>query len=199
MKNIIFFSGTHGVGKTTTIESLSKEFNYLIMHSNDYDHHNPYIKNKFKRQFWRLSKYYLDFLDISEKVSSISKYQFLLVDRCILDFEAYCRAFYSLSWLNQKEFIFLEKLKKFLYPYSHLPENIIFLFPSELWTQNRIKERWNSEKKKWEEDNWNYLKMLRKEYRLIYDREKTNRNIIMIIDTDLKTRKEKIMNYINKL
>lgn len=199
MEKTIFISGTHCVGKTTTIDSLLERSENSIKYMEDsLDHQNPYILDKFKRQIWRLNKYHLDALEISEQSKSMLK-RYLLVDRCIFDHEAYTRAFYLLNWIQEKELKKIDKVKKILFDYSILPKNIIFLFPSEEWTKARIKERWNSEKKKWEEDNFRYLHILRDQYRIVYKREQSYRNILRITETDKDKRIDKILQFMNKL
>jgi hypothetical protein len=98
MDNVIFISGPHGVGKTTTInEVLNRDERFEIFNPVSDDHRNPYRENVFMRQCWRLNKYYLEFEELRVK-SPDSK--ILIVDRCIFDWLCYTKAFQKLGWLK---------------------------------------------------------------------------------------------------
>jgi thymidylate kinase len=197
MNNVVFFSGTHGVGKTTTIEAIRDSEKYEILLASDGDHGNPYKEN-FRRQVWRINKYYLDSLDILEKSKEIDG-NILLVDRCIFDHEAYTTTFHNLGWLSDEQYMKIERLRKTYYDSSIMPQNIVLFFPPEEWTKDRIKERWNNEKKKWNEGDFDYLHKLRLGYYDIFEREKNRRNVLVINETGFDLRVSNVREYISKL
>lgn len=190
MESVVFFSGTHGCGKTKTIERVSDMTSVKIYQSSDGDHGNPY-KEPFPRQVWRLTKYYLDSLEISEETKSEGK---LLVDRCVFDHEAYTNAFYSLGWINNEQVKIIRAARENYFGSQNLPQNVVWFNPPEEWTIERIKTRWDEEKKKWNEGDFEYLKVLRQEFGKIYERER-ERNVLIVAETDLEKRVEIITEF----
>jgi len=188
MKKVLFFSGTHGCGKTTTINRIKDSLGFEIFSASDGDHGNPYVE-PYYRQVWRLNKYYLDALNIFEQ----QKNKFLLADRCVFDHEAYTRTFHILGWLSDEQFDKIEKLRKVYFTDNFLPQNVVLFFPEEDWTIDRIRNRWNEEKKKWNEGDFNYLRVLREQYYKIYKRE---RNILLVKETDLNLRVKQIKEWL---
>jgi thymidylate kinase len=204
MKKAVFFSGTHGCGKTTTIEKVSASFGFELFSSSDGDHGNPY-GNPFHRQVWRLNKYYLDALNVLEQQDELAK-GLLLVDRCVFDHEAYTRAFYSMGWLTHNQYSKIEGLRKVYFDSPPpvlekdiLPQNIVFFLPPEEWTVNRIKQRWNEEKKKWNEGDFDYLHVLREQYEGIYLVREARRNVLVVTETNLESRVNQINEFLSGL
>lgn len=197
MHKTVFFSGTHGSGKTTTLDKVCENSCFGTYASADGDHKNPYT-DPYPRQVWRLAKYYLDALGILEQESGCSG--LLLVDRCIFDHDAYTKTFHKKGWLTPEQFQKIEELRAIYFQdRSLLPQNIVVFFPPEEWTINRIKQRWNAEKVKWNEGNFDYLRVLREEYKQIYEREKNSRNILLIETTKIEDRTKAITDFMKKL
>ena len=194
MENAIFFSGTHGTGKTTTIEQVEKTLRIPIYDENR-DHGNPY-EQPFMRQIWRLTHYYLDALKIAE----MQKSERLLADRCVFDHQAYTQTFCDLGWISQDEYNMLQRLRRTYFDDSKLlPQNVVLFFPPEDWTIERIKERWTREKKKWREGDLDYLKRLRDNYLRLFDAENERRKVCVVRDTDLEKRITTIKEFIEKV
>lgn len=199
MEKVIFFSGTHGAGKTTTIEKVRESNGFEIFSSSDGDHGNPY-NDYFPRQVWRLNKYYLDSLEIFNKQEAIEKGKLLLADRCVFDHEAYTKAFHLLGWLKDSEYEKIEALRKVYFAEEKFhPRNVIFISPSEEWVRERIIKRWNEEKVKWNEGDFNYLNKLLEQYRKIMERESSKRDILVVRETDLEERVAAINHFIDRV
>ena len=69
MKKVIFFSGTHGVGKTTTIKAIAKKLDIQIFNDIADDHRNPCEKDIFRRQARRIGKYFSDSVHLEDQQS----------------------------------------------------------------------------------------------------------------------------------
>jgi len=202
MAKKIFISGTHGSGKSTTAKTLCQQDDrFVLFQCQDGDHSNPY-QECFRRQIWRLGKYFLDALDVLEKSSALGQNQILVVDRCVFDTLAYIETFYQLGWLTTEQHSILLNLYRTYYSNKELiPRNIILFFPSFAWTKRRILDRWNEEKKKWQEGNFDYLALLRKNYQSSYNlfaREKVS-NILFVKETDMDSRIKKIIQWTSKI
>jgi len=201
MKNIIYFSGTHGVGKTSLISELlkSSKISFLIYDNENPDHHNPYKEDIYKRQYWRLEKYIDDAMKIFEMKNFLKEEnKILLVDRCIWDHYCYTLTFKSLQWINSEEYTSILKQYNTHFPDKLLPENIIFIFPEISWTKDRIIERWNKEKVKWNEGDFRYLEKLRENYEKQYQflEKNGNINLLTLKEVNIKKRVEIIYNHL---
>lgn len=199
MGAIVYFSGTHGVGKSTTINEVAARCDLPVYFSSEGDHGNPY-KDYFKRQVWRLNKYYLDALEIHEQAESLDKP--LLVDRCIHDHHCYTNTFHDLGNLSDEEHGVIERMRSALFSGSRVkPQHIVYLAPPLDWTKERIVSRWNDEKKKWREDDFGYLEVLRTRYDNLYAALENYGlvNVLTLRDTDLDTRVNCVFDFIASL
>jgi len=195
--NIIFFSGPHGVGKSTTISEFIKSMDCKAIlfeeHTGNGDHGNPYRDKTYHRQTWRLTKYYLDMLDLIDKAIEIFP-RILLVDRCYLDLISYTKAFTRLNWITDEQD---RKIRAHCGLYFHnlkyQVQNVVYLNPPYKWNVDRIKHRWNEEKVKWNEGDFAYLEILRNEYNCTMD----NRGVLEIHETDLEKRISMLIEYYN--
>lgn len=196
MNKTIFFSGTHGVGKTTTIRNVSKELNALIFNAISDDHRNPCEKDVYNRQAWRLGKYFSDAIHLKDLGMRFGEP--VLVDRCVYDWLAYTRTFQKLGWLSKEEFKKLEDLYSALFDETVFPKNIVWFDPPYEWSKERILIRWNEEKKKWNEGDFEYLKILREVYADIYGNN-SNINLLRLKSTDIDVRTNEIKEFIERI
>ncbi len=196
MNKTIYFSGTHGVGKTTTIRNAAKIFNTRIFNAISDDHRNPCEKDVFNRQAWRLGKYFSDAVHLKDL--EMHSDEPILVDRCVYDWLAYTITFQKLGWLSKEEFKKLEDYYKALFDETISPKNIIWFDPPYEWSKERILVRWNEEKKKWNEGDFEYLKTLREVYADIYSNN-PNINLLRLKSTEIDIRTNEIKEFIEKI
>ncbi len=196
MKNVIFFSGTHGVGKTTTIKEISKNLKLNIFNEIADDHRNPCEKDVFLRQAWRIGKYGSDVAHLID-LRNHSK-EIILADRCAYDWLAYTRTFYKYNWLTKSEFERLENYFNSLFNESFLPKNVIWFNPPFEWSKERILNRWNEEKKKWNEGDFEYLRVLREEFGGVYNSAK-GLNLLQVRSIDITERVSEVESFINSV
>lgn len=190
--------GTHGVGKSTTIEELIKLPSISLLESSGDDHGNPIDKSIFLRQLWRLGKYISDYTEA--KYTDIDKLSIRLIDRTPYDWEAYTFTFSEQHMLHRRESGKLINIYDSMETLGILPEYVIFIHPPYEWTMDRIKNRWNEEKKKWNEDDFTYLLRLRKQYeRIAYTTSPNITKFLMVEETSLKDRVDKIISWIRDI
>ncbi|MEK9147659.1 MAG: deoxynucleoside kinase [Patescibacteria group bacterium] len=196
MNKSIFFSGTHGVGKTTTIRNVAKELDILIFNAVSDDHRNPCEKDVFNRQAWRLGKYFSDAVHLKDLGMRFDGP--ILVDRCVYDWLAYTRTFQKLGWLSKEEFKKLEDYHNALFDQTISPKNIIWFDPPYEWSKERILIRWNEEKKKWNEGDFEYLKLLREIYADIYGNN-PDINVLRLKSTEIDVRANEIKDFLKRI
>lgn len=195
MKKTIFFSGTHGVGKTTTIKAIVKKSGIQIFNDIADDHRNPCEKDIFHRQAWRIGKYFSDAIHLEDLETHSDKY--ILVDRCVYDWLAYTHTFQKQNWLSKEEFRKLQNYYESLFDENLLPKNVIWFDPPYEWSKDRILNRWNEEKKKWNEGDFEYLKVLREVYADMYSNA-SHINLLHLKSTEINRRINDIQGFIEK-
>lgn len=187
--------GTHGVGKSTTIKNLLNLPNVEMYEGIGDDHGNPITDPVWARQLWRLGKYISDYTEALTSDTDPQKIR--LIDRCPFDWKAYTETFYlqdEISWYHREKFNTIFNTFEGL---EILPPYVIFIHPPYEWVVDRIKQRWNEEKKKWREDDFEYLKTLRRQYELIAteDRLVGRTEFLTITETNLNDRIEIITDW----
>lgn len=150
----IYVVGSHGVGKTTLIKNAVKAMD-VKWYENPTK--NPHRTDVMRRQLWRLYKYKTD----EEILRTFSGK--VLVNRCVMDWVIYTSAFKKLGWLSTNDFNYLMDKYGSLFG-NDMPDTIVFLNPPRKWSMERIKERWDDNKKKWREDDFDYYEVLRDVY-----------------------------------
>lgn len=196
MKNVVYVSGSHGSGKSTLIEQLAEEdpklfikYPKLVLPEKFQDLHN---RNKV-----RLVRYYLHASYLNE-LAKEKRGKIILCDRCSYDNMAYIKGFVSIGWLSQEDIKNYLRLHDFLITEELKSENVIFLNPPLEEVINNIKKRWaETGKKKWREDNFNYLVAIRKGFEKVYS--EADANILEIKYMDLEKRVKESLGWIKNL
>lgn len=93
-------------------------------------------------------------------------------NRCIYDHLAYNEAFYLLGWLTKEERNKTFYSAKELFLPDLVEPYAIVLNPGFEKTKERLEKRWKSNKKKWNEENMDYLATVCKVYETFSDSEK---------------------------
>jgi len=196
MKNIVYFSGSHGSGKTTLIKKLAeKEPETFSIYK------KMLFPQKFqdmpRRQKIRLVRYYLRANYVNE-MSKENPDKIILCDRCSYDNLAYFKGFHDIGWVTKKELEEYCLIHNSLMSEGLESKNIIFFNPPLKETIHNIKKRWKETgKKKWKEDNFEYLKAVRKGFEEIYST--IDANILEVKFMDLEKRVSECYSWIKRL
>ncbi|MDP2908877.1 MAG: AAA family ATPase [Nanoarchaeota archaeon] len=196
MKNVVYFSGSHGSGKSTLIEKLAEKepelflaYSKLVLPEKFQDIHN---RNKV-----RLARYYLHASYLNE-LAKEKPNKIILCDRCSHDNLAYIKGFENIGWLSKENLENYLRMHNFLITEELKPENVIFLNPPLEEVINNIKKRWaETGKKKWREDDFNYLVAIRKGFEKVYS--EAGANILEIRYMDLEKRVKESLDWIKNL
>lgn len=152
----IYVSGAHGVGKSTLIDDIVKTTNVKFYENAT---NNPYTDDVYQRQLWRLYKYKYDDEMTKNLVNDV-----VLINRCPLDWVVYTNTFHTIGWLSDNEYEALMQRYHELFGGIYAPQHVYYLNPDIEWSQERIRERWESTGKKWRETDTVYYQSVRAEY-----------------------------------
>ena len=196
MKNVVYVSGSHGSGKSTLIKKIAEKdpqlffvYQKLVLPQKFQD-----VQDVSRRGKIRLARYYLHAHHLN-KLSKENPYKVFLCDRCSHDCHAYRKGFLDIGWVSKKEFEDYLCIHNILITKELEPKNIIFLNPPLEDVIKNIKKRWKETgKKKWREDNFDYLIAIRKSLEEIYSR--LDANILEIKFMDLEMRVSKSYSWI---
>jgi deoxyadenosine/deoxycytidine kinase len=182
MDSVVFICGTHGTGKSSIARMLIEE-GFHLFHGTSDDHGNPCTTSTYRRQAWRLAQYFADAMELLEQHLACA-----LAERCILDWVCYTETFHRLNWLTSREYKKLMDCWRTLFDREEIkPVNVIYVAPPVDWTKARIIERWNSEKRKWNEADFNYLTALSRMYDEVFC-EQHVRQLLRLTTTDSQKR-----------
>ncbi len=195
MKNVVYFSGSHGSGKSTLIKKLAEKDSAFSIYK------KLELPQKFqdipRRYHVRMIRYYLQ-AHYLNKLSKENPDKILLCDRCAYDNLAYMTGFLYFRWISKEEFQNEKRLHDFLVTENLKPKNIIYLNPPLDEVINNIKKRWKETgKKKWREDNFQYLEAVRKGFEKVYS--EADANILKIRYMDLEKRVKESLDWIKNL
>ncbi|MDP2909285.1 MAG: AAA family ATPase [Nanoarchaeota archaeon] len=183
MNNVVYVSGTHGSGKSTLIKKLAeKDPELFVMYK------RLVLPQKFKdlhrRQKIRMARYYLQahYLD---GISKEKPDKVILCDRCSYDNLAYIKGFLNLGWVSAQEFEDYIRMHDFLIAGNLKPKNVIFLNPSLEEVICNLKKRWaDTGKKKWREDDFDYLTAVKEGFKDVYSGLDANVLEVKVMDID---------------
>lgn len=182
MHNIVYFSGSHGSGKSTLIKKLAEKESKLFEVYKKLD--IPKSEDPVERQKLRLVRYYWDALK-QQKFSKENPDKILLCDRDISSSYAYTKTLTQLGWMTQEQYEECACLREQLFDDDIKPKNIIFLNPSLTELEDNIKKRWKEAgKKKWREDNFQYLELVKKNFENFYKGYESNMLEIDFLDLE---------------
>lgn len=193
MKNIVYVSGSHGSGKSTLIKKLAEKDPKLFL-----AYSNLVLPEKFQdmynRNKVRLVRYYLHVNYLNE-LAKEKPDKIILCDRCSYDNIPYVKGFLNIGWLSKEDLKNYLRMHDFLITEELKPKNVIFLNPPLEEVINNIKKRWaETGKKKWREDNFNYLVAIRKGFEKVYS--EADANILEIRYMDLEKRVKESLDWI---
>jgi len=161
---IIYFSGPHGAGKSSLIRGIcnySPEFvaypdRLMFAHVDE-----PYLRQKSK--IAKIFQEYCDQLNFEEE----NKGKIVLGDRCIYDCLIYAKAYERLGWITKEQNISIKDIsEKF---FDCFPSHLVVLNPPLECLVEHIKQRWKKGKKKWREENFQYLKTVYEKFEKLPD------------------------------
>ncbi len=182
MDKIIYFSGSHGSGKSTLIRELKNRYpeNFIVYEKLEIPkNHDTYERTKI-----RLSRHYLQAL-FMQKISKENPKKLILADRCIYCDESYMKGFLRLGWVTNEQMDDYLKLQKLLITPEIAPKNIVYVNSSLKQTINNIKKRWEETGQiKWKEEDFNYLAQIKKGYEEKY----SELDVLRITEPDLEKR-----------
>lgn len=193
MDSVVFICGTHGTGKSSIASALVEEGFHLFRGTSD-DHRNPCAKSTYRRQAWRVALYFADAMELLEGQDTCT-----IAERCILDWVSYTETFYRLNWLSGGDYKELMHYWRTLFAREELkPVNVIYVAPPVDWTKARIIERWNNEKRKWNEGDFNYLETLSRVYDEVFCRERVS-HLLRVTATDFQERLDLAKEFLSSL
>jgi len=163
--NIVYVSGTHGSGKSTLIGKLIDAEPTFFHKFERLD--IPKCDETVERAKIRLVRYYLHTFYEDANVKEHPT-QVLLCDRSALDNIAYMNGFKRLGWITQEQYEQYVQSFEYLFPSEQRPKNVVFVNPSLDTTIQHLKTRWQTEPKKWREDNFEYLAAVREGFQELY-------------------------------
>ncbi len=163
--NVVYVSGTHGSGKSTLIGRLIGAEPTFFHKFERLD--IPKCDETVERAKIRLVRYYLHTFYEDQQVKE-HPCQVLLCDRSALDNLAYVAGFKKLGWVSPEQYDQYLCFFEYLFPPERRPKNVVFVNPSLDTTIKHLKKRWESEPKKWCEDNFEYLAAVREGFQELY-------------------------------
>ncbi|MDP2908876.1 MAG: deoxynucleoside kinase [Nanoarchaeota archaeon] len=194
MHNVVYFSGSHGSGKSTLIKKISEKDTKLFK---VYEKLKiPKSEDPLERQKLRLVRYYWDALN-QQKFSKENPDKILLCDRDVSSSYAYTKTLTQLGWMTQKQYEECAYLREELFDDSIKPKNIAFLNLSLEELEKNIRKRWKETgKKKWREDNFQYLGLVKINFEEFY--KEYEANMLEIDFLDLEKRIKTCYDWITK-
>lgn len=158
-------SGIHGCGKSTFIQSLCDKDDSLVLHERK---HSVTLEDTYLRAVWRLTKYFIE-ANEQECLSLENPGRAVLADRCVYDNFAYMDGFYRLGWVTESQMQHHRDVYEAMFTSQYQPKNVIFMCPPLDWVEERLSQRWQTEPKKWREEDTKYLSAVYEEFIRFYD------------------------------
>lgn len=192
-KKILYVCGPHGAGKSTLFNDLKQYKNTRIQ---EQIAHMESLEENLQRQIWRTALHCIEHRENLVCAASLPENSVVVGDRCLLDDEAYVKAFEKLGWMTSSQCQYIFDLVELTYKDTPKPENFVILLPPLDWNIERIIERWNKgEEAKWCEHNFEYLEVVRKEFKTL---SMSNRNILTITETNREDRIKRVKEWLVK-
>ena len=144
MKNLVFYSGPHGSGKTTLISNLIRENTFLLENDFDINFMENFKTIKIMSDFERcLLRLYHRIYVQNYAASKVKNNKTILVSRSVYDSFAYVETYYQLGKISDKEFNIINKIKD---SYVDLPQTVILNPPVEI-IMKRLKKRFENDER----------------------------------------------------
>ena len=127
----------------------------------------------------------------AREVASKTNGKILLANRCIYDGYAYNTAYYNLGWITAEQKHYADHLTEVIFLKEfHQPYAIVLNPPFEVVKQ-RLEERWKMGKKKWNEEDMNYLQAACNAYTMFKGQEK-----ILYVEDNTEPERKKIVDWL---
>ncbi len=163
MNNLFFLGGVHGSGKTTLVELLEKTDSRILVpelitqtpkfYSDCLNGDVDFFHRQVLKHCQRAIENY-EYLDIARKNPD----KIILGNRCFYDVLAYHEAYFERGWMNEEEKDVLVSGLTHLFPGELAEPNVIILNPGFEVCKRHLRMRWKTKKKKFMEDDMDYLR-----------------------------------------
>ena len=154
--SLFFISGPHGAGKTTLVEKLQQACPEILVPElktvTPKFHTSPLERITMKICQRAIENF--EALEIAEQNPD----RIVLANRCIYDALAYAEAYFSLGRINEKQLEDQRNYSLFAFPEKVRSPKAIVLNPPFSIVRERLDKRWQSEQKKWNEENLDYCR-----------------------------------------
>lgn len=186
MKKQIFFSGPHGGGKTTLINSILNKYQNTV--ENDFDinflknFHSISTMNDFERCLLRL--YHRMFVENYVQQLSCQGQKTVLVSRSVYDSFAYIDTYYQLGKIDEYKYDIFSKIKRSL---PMLPNTVILNPNVDVIMQRLEKRRVNNERPERNitfksEDSEEFVRLLHDNF----EKYSVDKNVLYITDNKIE-------------
>jgi len=186
--NIIYVSGVHGSGKSTLIKKLGSDSGHFFVSKKI---QIPKPEHVRERQLVRVCRFYLQAFYEQEHARQCTN-KYVLCDRGWQDMLAYAAGFAKLGWMPHEEYKTLRDITDFLFQDSG--GKIVFLNPPREFIEENLQKRWEKGRKKWREDDFDYLDMVYESYQYLIPRLRCD--YLEVKETDLQERVNKIYEWL---
>ncbi len=166
---LVSISGALGVGKSTICKLLHERNGWgYIPEIIDKTTKPPAVGpggDVYKTEMWFLKQYFKK----DERLSNIiNKNKITIADRWLHDVLLYSEAFMEMGKFPHNEFIDFKVYYDYLDGKIRHPTLELVLYANNSSIQKRIEKRLRKDKKKWKEDDKNYVKIINKKFRDYY-------------------------------
>lgn len=176
--SVVYLSGPHGAGKTSTIGYLQDHYGYLT--GARVGSALPEM-SAYERASVRTIKYFTE--QRLNRAADPGVNGALIADRCIYDTLAYLDAYFHKQWISRAQHRAINEHIDHLFLEDGLPSHVVFLIPSIEVLQRRLNLR-SVHEVRWKQDDIDFLHVLRSAYLRLYDHLVQRCKTLLIDDGD---------------
>ncbi len=154
MRNLVFLSGPQGGGKTTLSLLLEKKGVIIPNIETKTISLDTNPKDRIRLKICQRALENFECLKLSEKYPG----KIIIGNRCIYDQFAFNEAYLKRGWIKREEKEDYDKLARKLYPGPLVEPYAIILNPGFDTVKEHLMKRWSEGKKKWKEDDLEYIR-----------------------------------------
>jgi deoxyadenosine/deoxycytidine kinase len=160
---LLFICGPHGGGKTTLLKRLQQERNDIVIPELETRtpkfHTTPLERIRLKACERAIENYE------TARIAESRPESIVIGNRCIYDGDAYADVYRAHGWITAAEHRGLYSLARQVFPASlHNPRAIVLNPPFDL-VRERLTGRWQSEQRKWREEDLEYCRLACEAYK----------------------------------